>query len=164
MSIYEKLWAWPENVRETITEAGDILQYILPIFFIAYQACFGTHLVSIVFVLSLGTALILMSLIKAIFNNARPRELNTDDNPDLDLDWSPTEGNSFVSGHSTAAMTSALAYFYINEYFGAVAVLLAVFVGFSRIVAKAHWLRDVLCAFALSAAIVLLYYYFFFIC
>lgn len=159
MSIYEKLWAWPENVKDIITQAGDYLQYILPIAFITYQACFGTHDVSIKFILALGTALALMSLIKGLFNNDRPREVGTDDNPDLDFDWSPREGNSFVSGHSTAAMTSALAFFHINVYVGIATVLLAIFVGFSRIVAKAHWIRDVVCAFILSLIVSYAYYF-----
>lgn len=159
MSIYEKVWAWPEEIKDLIAKTGDYLQYILPIVFITYQACFGQHNVSINFVLSLATALALMSLIKGLFNNDRPREVGTDDNPDLDFDWSPREGNSFVSGHSTAAMTSALAYFCINAYAGSIAVLLAIFVGFSRIVAKAHWIRDVVCAFILSLIVFYLYFF-----
>lgn len=159
MSIYEKVWAWPEEIKDLIAKAGDYLQYILPIVFITYQACFGQHNVSINFVLSLATALALMSLIKGLFNNDRPREIEGDDNPDLDFDWSPKEGNSFVSGHSTAAMTSALAYFCINAYAGSIAVLLAIFVGFSRIVAKAHWIRDVVCAFILSLIVFYLYFF-----
>lgn len=149
MSIYEKLWSISEDIKEDIQDTGDYLQYALPIFFISYQACFGTNHVSQIFAVSLAVALLLMTLIKGLFNNPRPREVNTDDNPDLDLDWSPDEGNSFVSGHSTAAMCGGIWMFQINWLFGVLGVILALFVGFSRIVVKAHWLRDVLIAYLL---------------
>lgn len=157
MSIYEKLWAIPEETRDVIKDCGDYLQYILPITTLVLSYFFMDHHFLYVYVGYFAVCMALMMLSKAIFNNPRPREVedseDPDDNPDLDLDWSPDAGNSFFSGHSCSAMAGAIPALWINPWLGAVMVVLAVFVGFSRIVAKAHWLRDVLVAFATASVL-----------
>jgi membrane-associated phospholipid phosphatase len=48
-------------------------------------------------------------LLNAIFNNTRPRE--TDElnfPPDMNVDWSPTIGNSFPSGHTMGAFAGGI--------------------------------------------------------
>ena len=151
MSIYEKLWALPEATRDVIQNCGDYLQYILPITTLVLSYFFMDHHFLYVYIGYFVVCMAIMMLSKAIFNNPRPREVedseDPDDNPDVDLDWSPDEGNSLMSGHSAAAMSGAIPALWINPWLGAVMVVLAVFVGFSRIVAKAHWIRDVLVAF-----------------
>lgn len=95
------------------------------------------------FVVTFVIAMIIMSLCKALFNAPRPREVEGDDNPDLKLDWTPRDFNSFVSGHTMSAMVGGIFWFQIDPWLGVVGVALAVITGLSRIIAKAHWLRDV---------------------
>lgn len=165
MSVYEKLWALPESVKAVIKDWGDYLQYILPILTLVLSIFFMSHHFLWVYVGYFAVSMAVMMLAKALFDNDRPREVedseDPDDNPDLDLDWSPDEGNSFFSGHSSSAMSGAIPAIWINPWLGAFMVVLACFVGFSRIVAKAHWIRDVVCAFASSAVLWGIAVYFF---
>lgn len=165
MSIYEKLWALPESVKDVIKDWGDYLQYILPILTLVLSIFFMSHHFLWVYVGYFAVSMAVMMLSKAIFNNPRPREVeeseDPDDNPDVDLDWSPDEGNSLMSGHSASAMSGAIPAIWINPWLGAVMVVLACFVGFSRIVAKAHWIRDVVTAFVSSAVLWGIAVYFF---
>jgi hypothetical protein len=50
-----------------------------------------------------------------------------------------------------ASFAGALPWLLVNPWIGALAILLACFVGFSRIVVMAHWLRDVLMSIVLSS-------------
>lgn len=148
--LYLKIWSWPEDIKEKIGDIGDWLQYLLPISFLVYCLfAFGLHGLTIYFVGYFVCCVATSSLIKALFNNLRPREWDDISktpqiSPDMDFDWSPTEGNSFCSGHTTASFAGALPWFLIEPVVGVVGVFLACFVGFSRMVVKAHWLRDVL--------------------
>lgn len=153
--FYTKLWSIKESVKDDIKSAGDYIQYITPIFFISYSACFLTNQVSRVFVLSFIIALLIMTFLKGITNAPRPREIEGTDNPDLDLDWSPDEGNSWPSGHTISAMTGGIFWFQINEWAGIIGVCLGLFTGLSRIIAKAHWLRDVCTSSAIAVIIYL---------
>ena len=154
MSIYEKLWALPENVKDVIQDLGDYLQYGLPILTLVLSLFFMPHHFLWVYVGYFAVSMAVMMLAKALFNNDRPREVedseDPDDNPDLDLDWSPDAGNSVYSGHTSAAVCGAYPAFYIDPWLGGVMIILACFVGFSRIVAKAHWIRDVVLAFVVN--------------
>ena len=143
MSIYDKLWSIKESVKADIVSLGDKLQLLTPVLFIIYQACYGSHHTAKVFVVAFALNMIICSLLKAIFNNPRSRETEGDKNPDLDIDWSPNEGNSFPSGHTASAMIGAFFWFEINTYVGIVGLALGVITALSRIIAKAHWLRDV---------------------
>lgn len=165
--IYNKLWSINQETKNKLKEAGDLLRYLTSIIFITYSACFLDNHTSRIFVISLGIALLLMEAIKWIFNNPRPREWddnpNNDptDNPDLDLDWSPKEGNSFISGHVTGAMYGGLWWFIAGWEWGILGVLLGVVTAISRIVVKAHWIRDVVCASVLSLIVFLVSTYYF---
>jgi hypothetical protein len=53
--------------------------------------------------------------------------------------------------HTMASFAGALPWLLVNPWIGALAILLACFVGFSRIVVMAHWLRDVLMSIVLSS-------------
>lgn len=151
MSIYTTLWGIKESVKKDIRDIGDKLQLLTPIAFIVWCACFGDNHAAIVFTCTFVTAIVLMSLIKAVFNAPRPCEVEGDVNPDLRVDWSPSEGNSFVSGHTISAMVGAMFWFQIDPIVGVVGLVLAVITGLSRIIAKAHWLRDVIGSTILAA-------------
>lgn len=147
---YKKLWSWPDEIKDKIGDIGDWLQYMLPISFLIYCLfMFGLHGLTVYFigffVCCVGTS----TLMKMLFNNLRPREWDDvsstpENSPDMDFDWSPLEGQSFTSSHSASAFGGAVPWFLVNPFIGVIATLLACFVGFSRIVVKAHWLRDVL--------------------
>lgn len=164
---YLKLWSWPESVKDKIGDIGDLFQYLLPISTLVYCVfVFGltahyTWVYILFFLLCVATS----SLLKAMFNNLRPREWDDitdhpEKSPDMDFDWSVSEGNSFSSGHSIASMAGALPWFLVNPWLGVIAFVLALFVGFSRIVVKAHWLRDVLASQAIAIGYFLLVIFF----
>ena len=152
-SFYNKLWSIKESIKDDIKSIGDYLQYATPMVFIIYSACFLDNHVSRVFVCAFAVAMIIMSLLKALFNAPRPREIEGTDNPDFDLDWSPDDGNSWPSGHTMSAMMGGVFWFQINEWIGLLGITLGLFTGLSRIIAKAHWLRDVLTSTVISVAI-----------
>ena len=150
MSLYTKLQGIKESIKQDIKELGDKLQFFTPIAFIVWCACFGTNHLAIVFVVTFVIAMIIMSLCKALFNAPRPREVEGDDNPDLKLDWSPRDGNSWISGHSLSAFLGGIFWFQIDPILGCVGALLGLITGLSRIIAKAHWIRDVVSSVILS--------------
>ena len=153
MSIYDKLWSIKDSVKEDLTALGDNLRFALPVAFIVTQACFGDHNTSRVFCIALVIALALMSLLKGLFNSPRPRETTDNEAPELELDWSPDEGNSFVSGHTTSAMLGGLFFFEFGVIYGIIGVVLGALTGLSRVVSKAHWIRDVVGASVLELII-----------
>ncbi len=155
--FYLKIWSWPEDIKSTIGEIGDLLQYILPISFLVYCLCIYGKDCAIIyagfFLACVGTS----TLMKALFANMRPREWDdiTDHpeiSPDMNFDWSPLKFQSFTSSHSASGMAGALPWFLVSPWLGIIATLLAMIVGFSRMVVKAHWLRDVLAAYAIVIA------------
>ena len=156
MNIYDKLWSIKDSIKQDLTSLGDNLRFMLPVAFIVAQACFGDHHTSRVFCIALAVALAMMSLLKGLFNSPRPRETTDNQAPELDLDWSPDEGNSFVSGHTTSAMLGGLFFFEFGLIYGIIGVVLGALTGLSRVVSKAHWIRDVLGASVLSLIIYLI--------
>ncbi len=154
--FYKKLWSIKESIKEDIRSLGDKIQFITPLVFITYSACYLTNHISKVFVASFLVAIIIMSLTKAMFNAPRPYEVDGTKNPELDLDWSLREGNSFVSGHTTSALIGGIFWFQINDFMGFVGVMLGLITGVTRIVAKEHWLRDIIGAAVISVSIYLI--------
>ena len=55
-----------------------------------------------------------------------------------------TKGQSMPSRHTASAFIIAMTFLYINSYIGITALVIAVLIGLSRIVAGAHFVRDVL--------------------
>lgn len=142
--FYTKLWNIKESVKKDIKKLGDYMQFITPVAFLVYIACFGDTTLGRVFCAAYIAGTIIQVLLKALFNNPRPREVDTTNNPDLDLDWSVGEGDSFPSGHTMSAMVGGIFWFEINWCIGLIGIGLGLVTGLSRIIAKAHWLRDVL--------------------
>lgn len=142
-----------EKTKDIIETIGDYLQFLTPIFYLCYSLAHNSHYETVVFVLTFVLGLCISSLLKAIFNNERPYETDSTDNPDLNVDWSPRQGNSFPSGHTLSAMLGGLFWFQINPWFGCVGVALGCFTGFSRMVANAHWLRDILGAVTIAVTL-----------
>lgn len=155
-NFYLKLWNIKDSIKEDIKKLGDKVQYITPIGFLAYVACFGTHQLGIIFCVTFIISMIILSLLNALFNNPRPREVEGTENPDLNLDWSPSDGNSFPSGHTMSAMMGGVFWFQIGLLPGILGVLLGAFTGISRVIARAHWLRDILTSSIVSVLLYLI--------
>lgn len=149
--VYTFLWSLDDDFKSKLKSVGDQLQVWIPALFLAHSACAESNEASKTYIIVFLALMLVVQLTKGIFNNPRPRETEGAENPSLDLDWSPSEGNSFVSGHTAAAFGGAFFYFNITWWAGVIALLLASVVGLSRIVVKAHWLRDVLTSVALAA-------------
>lgn len=142
-----------DSIKDDIKSLGDYLQFVTPIAFIVYSACFMTNHVSRVFVISFVVAMLICSLMKALTSAPRPREVEGDKNPDLELDWTPKSFNSWPSGHTMSTMAGGVFWLQINEWVGAIGIALGLITGLSRIIAKAHWLRDVVTSSVIAIAI-----------
>lgn len=145
--MYNRLWNLDEELRAKIEDYGDKMQVILPLAVLLglFYCDYETHVYdgTICYIMCFAVGMGICSLLKAIFNNARPRNVEGSVNPKLDLEWTPTDGNSFPSGHTMSAMLGAWFAFEFGFFIGIVALVLAVGVAISRMIAKAHWLRDV---------------------
>lgn len=157
--FYNTLWNIPEKYKKIIQKSGDVLQIIIPLSLLITLICLHYYHTAMIYAMAFAIAMLLQVLIKSLFNNSRPRDTTTTDNPDLNLDWSPNEGNSFCSGHTLAAMTGAFFWFFISPICGIIALIFAILVAFSRIVARAHWLRDVCTSTAISFLLFLIAVY-----
>lgn len=160
-NFYTKLWNLKESTIDKITELGDKLQIAIPVMTLYLGMIANDFKFIKVFAVAFGIAIFISMLAKALFNNVRPRETTGTSNPDLKLDWSIKEGNSFISGHTIAACTGGVFWFWFDPWLGCIGLLLGLITGFSRIVARAHWLRDVLTAVIISIIIYLVSYYYF---
>ena len=160
-NFYTKLWGLKSSTVDKITELGNKLQIAVPVITLYLGMIADDFTYIKVFACAFGVAIFISMFAKALFNNDRPRETIGTSNPDLNLDWSIKEGNSFSSGHTVAACTGGVFWFWFDPYLGCIGMLLGLITGFSRIVAKAHWLRDVLAAVFVSVVIYLVSYYYF---
>ena len=152
-SFYKYLWSIPEKYSKIIEKIGDVLQIILPSSFLVYVILFGSTLLLKVYCIAFFIAIMLVQLTKCIFNNPRPYQVEGFKNPKPNVDWSPIDGNSLMSGHTAISCLGSLFWFTINPIYGIIGLMLGLFVGLSRIIAKMHWLRDVLCG-VISAIII----------
>ncbi len=79
--------------------------------------------------------------IKLIVNRPRPYSMISD----LQILVKPPYGSSFPSGHTSIAFACAFTiFFYTNKRLGAIALVLAVIMGFSRLYVGVHYPTDVL--------------------
>lgn len=152
MSFYEKIWSLKDTwFGKKLREAGDYIQILCPSLFLVWSACFGTNELSQVFVLTFLAAMGIYLLLNGIFNNIRPSEDESNtEAPDMVVDWSPTEGNSFPSGHTMSAVSGGVFWFEISPIAGCIGLLLGLVTGASRIISKKHWVRDVLASTVIS--------------
>lgn len=158
--FYKKLWNIKESVKKDIKKLGDYMQFITPVVFLVYIACFGDTTLGRAFCVAYIAGTIIQVLLKALFNNPRPREVDGTCNPNLDLDWSVNEGDSFPSGHTMSAMVGGVFWFEISWWMGIIGVILGLVTGLSRIIAKAHWLRDVLTSSVVAVILYVAAYYY----
>ena len=99
-------------------------------------------------------------VLKEIIHRERP--YTQDSNLSMIMDqigYAHPTGFSMPSGHSAVAMACAVGLLCFSKKFGIVAIILAVFIGLSRVCLCAHYFTDVLVGFAFGAAVALLVYY-----
>ena len=63
-----------------------------------------------------------------------------------------TKGKSFPSRHTASAFIIAMAVLSLNVFFGIIALAIAALITTSRVLAGAHYIRDVLAGMAISVA------------
>ena len=61
-----------------------------------------------------------------------------------------TKGKSFPSRHTASAFIIAMAFMYVDFWWGMLAMLIALLIELSRIMAGAHYIHDVLAGMAIS--------------
>ena len=142
----------------TSRTTGDYMQKVLPAvalvvsLILSYKDCLSDYVIPFV----IGTVLI--QVFKFVTYTPRPSQQTPMDNPfkwrAIQFKWSPNDGDSFMSGHTGASFGGA---FYIamtcSLWLGVPALLLATTVGLSRILCKAHYVRDVISSVILTFVI-----------
>lgn len=78
----------------------------------------------------------------------RPRPFY--ENPDLQLIIPPPSGFSFPSSHTATSFAAATVIFIFSKKLGAVAIVLALIIAFSRLYLYVHYPSDVLCGMLLG--------------
>lgn len=157
--FYQTVWNLSESFTNTLGNLGDKMQYVLPIVPLVYflgefLLGFGyVHL--LVYVISYVVCMATVIILKYLFDAKRPRtviaEGNDGVNPDLPLNPGVETNKSFCSGHAMSAVCGGLFCFFmtfglapVGYILGLAGWTLGVLTGFSRIVKRAHWARDVL--------------------
>lgn len=69
------------------------------------------------------------------------------------------DGYSMASGHAAVAMALAMTVFMFDHKYGIISMIIAVFVGLSRVALCVHYFSDVLVGFAIGIAIAVAVYY-----
>ena len=164
--FYQTAWNLSESFTNTFGNLGDKLQIVLPLVPLVYFL--GEHVLFLLFgicplglvhvvtyVITYGICMLICVVLKFLFNAKRPNkaisEGNDGVNPDLPLDPGIETNKSFCSGHTMSAVCGGLFCFFmtfglapLGYILGLAGWTLGVLTGFSRIVKRAHWTRDVL--------------------
>ena len=127
---------------------GDILQYALPWLALLIIALRGQQLEAWRWLYIGLTTAIITQLLKYLFDFT-------------DLGRRPDGGNGAMpSGHTSSAFMGAWFILFQNGILAAIVpILLAGFTGYSRIVSKRHWLRDVIGGALLALLINYLFFF-----
>lgn len=87
-----------------------------------------------------------VTLLRVIIDEQRPYERF--DTPSVF--HKTTKGKSFPSRHTASAFIIAMAFLYVNFWWGMIAMLIALLIELSRIMAGAHYIHDVMAGMAIS--------------
>lgn len=138
-----------DKIMIALTTLGDagIFWIIIAIVLICIKK---TRRCGILMLLSMITGLILGNgILKNIIARSRPCWID----PNISLLIPNPEDFSFPSGHTLASFESAIMIFLHNKKWGAVALIIATLISFSRLYLFVHFPTDILGAIVLAATI-----------
>jgi undecaprenyl-diphosphatase len=136
-----------------ITHLGDpLVLYVLAFAVVVALAVRGERQLAMAWIVVTGGGALLNRLLKALFARSRPVH---------DHAFASADGFSFPSGHASGSLLvyGMLAYLVVRHTprrwhlpVAALALVLVVFVGASRVLLQVHWFSDVLAGWANAAA------------
>jgi undecaprenyl-diphosphatase len=140
-------------IAAAITHLGDpIVLFVLALLVVAALAGRGERQLALAWIVVTGGGALLNRLLKGLFERSRPVH---------DHVFASAEGFSFPSGHASGSLLvyGMLAYLAVRHAphrwhlpVAALALMLVVFVGASRVLLQVHWFSDVLAGWANAAA------------
>ena len=98
---------------------------------------------------------LLVTILRKVINEQRPYEkYNTPS-----LFGKTTKGQSMPSRHTASAFIISLAIFYVNAELGIAALAVSLLITISRVLAGAHFIRDVVAAMLLSLTVGVIFFF-----
>lgn len=150
MDLARKLQGRLSRYSSCFKITGDVLQYLLPVSYFLSTLIFVDFLSAAYFAAFYVLAFLIVLGGKCLFDAPRPFEVDGKSNPKLTFSWSPTEGNSFPSGHTMSAMMGGIFFFNFGTVFGLIGVCFGLLTAVSRMVVNMHWARDTIFSLTVS--------------
>ena len=133
---------------------GGLVWFLIAVpmlFFKKSRAC------AVVMIVSMGLSLLLGEfLLKNLIGRVRPCNINTE----IELLIKRPQSFSFPSGHTSSSFACATSVFLYSKKYGALTMVLAFLIAFSRLYNYVHFPTDVLCGMLFGAFMSLLTYHF----
>ncbi|MBQ5688280.1 MAG: phosphatase PAP2 family protein [Ruminococcus sp.] len=151
----EKIFFWNVRLFTKYKAARYILRFVYKLLPMVMLVAYPVLLVHVYFTdLQSLPKLVLVpmhvflgvTLLRVIIDEQRPYERF--DTPSVF--GKTTKGKSFPSRHTASAFIIAMAFMYVNFWWGMLAMLIALLIELSRIMAGAHYIHDVLAGMAIS--------------
>lgn len=151
----EKLFFWNVRLFTKYKAARYILRFVYKLLPMVMLVAYPVLLVHVYFTdLQSLPKLVLVpmhvflgvTLLRVIIDEQRPYERF--DTPSVF--GKTTKGKSFPSRHTASAFIIAMAFMYVDFWWGMLAMLIALLIELSRIMAGAHYIHDVLAGMAIS--------------
>ncbi|MBQ1238866.1 MAG: phosphatase PAP2 family protein [Ruminococcus sp.] len=151
----EKIFFWNVRLFTKYKAARYILRFVYKLLPMVMLVAYPVLLVHVYFTdLQSLPKLVLVpmhvflgvTLLRVIIDEQRPYERF--DTPSVF--GKTTKGKSFPSRHTASAFIIAMAFMYVDFWWGMLAMLIALLIELSRIMAGAHYIHDVLAGMAIS--------------
>lgn len=151
----EKIFFWNVRLFTKYKAARYILRFVYKLLPLVMLVAYPVLLVHVYFTdLQSLPKLVLVpmhvflgvTLLRVIIDEQRPYERF--DTPSVF--GKTTKGKSFPSRHTASAFIIAMAFMYVDFWWGMLAMLIALLIELSRIMAGAHYIHDVLAGMAIS--------------
>ena len=151
----EKIFFWNVRLFTKYKAARYILRFVYKLLPLVMLVAYPVLLVHVYFTdLQSLPKLVLVpmhvflgvTLLRVIIDEQRPYERF--DTPSVF--GKTTKGKSFPSRHTASAFIIAMAFMYVNFWWGMLAMLIALLIELSRIMAGAHYIHDVLAGMSIS--------------
>lgn len=151
----EKIFFWNVRLFTKYKAARYILRFVYKLLPLVMLVAYPVLLVHVYFtdLQSLPKLMLVpmhvflgVTLLRVIIDEQRPYERF--DTPSVF--GKTTKGKSFPSRHTASAFIIAMAFMYVDFWWGMLAMLIALLIELSRIMAGAHYIHDVLAGMAIS--------------